>query len=138
MGRVRYLRADCLCEAVKAIVGVCDEFNHIDTARVYCVSSVGARARVVARVHGLSTAWKVVGVGPAYLIEVVSERFTRLNPEGKLEVLIHELLHIPRTFSGALRPHGRHVNSMAVRRVMECLKGRGAGEAIRGILESCP
>ncbi len=138
MARVAYARADCLCKAVEVIVRACEDLSYIDYERVYCVASKGSKSRALARIHGLSIAWTIVGVGPAYLIEVISERFTRLTPKEKLEVVIHELLHIPRTFSGALRPHGRLVNNRSVRRIVECLESKGAANTVESLLEACP
>lgn len=135
---MEYVRADCICRVVDAVVASCGELAHIDSSRVYCVASMGSRSRAVARIHGLSRAWAVVGVGPAYLIEVVSEAFNRLGPRDKLRVIIHELLHIPKTFSGALRPHGRHVNEAEVSRIVKCLESSGAAEQAEKILDSCP
>lgn len=42
---------------------------------------------------------------PAYVIEVISERFDRLGEKEKDEVILHELAHIPRNFSGSLMAH---------------------------------
>ncbi len=47
-------------------------------------------------------------MGPTYVIELVNENFSRLPCVEAIETLIHELAHIPKTFSGALRTHNRY------------------------------
>lgn len=84
--------------------------RYIDTDRVYCVRSRGSKARAYARVWGLSRIFQVAAGYPAtYVIEVLSEHFDALAEDRKQRVIIHELLHIPKTFSGALKSHSaRH------------------------------
>lgn len=61
-----------------------------------------------------------LNVAPHYVIEVATERFDRLTDSDQERTLIHELMHIPKTFSGALVSHrGRYhrINQHTV----ECL-----------------
>lgn len=76
---------------------------------VKCVRSTGATTRAYARIWGLPSIWQIgLGLPPSYILEVVSEKFDRLTPRQQDEVLIHELAHIPKTFSGALLAHTHH------------------------------
>jgi predicted metallopeptidase len=51
---------------------------------------------------------------PAYIIEVISENYDPLPEEEKEKTLIHELLHIPKGFSGGFRPHKGYVDRKTV------------------------
>ena len=141
MARLSYEPLPCLCRIVEMIVESLPEaFGHVKTDRVYCVASMGHRGASLARIHGMSPAWAAVGMGPAYLIEIIVENYTLLPPWERVRVIIHELLHIPRTFSGCLRPHGRLVNERVVRR-LEGTLARRYPETFRAILEEaahCP
>ncbi|MCE4625181.1 MAG: metallopeptidase [Desulfurococcales archaeon] len=122
MGKVRYELAPDICGAVKAIIesGV---LQHLAEVSVHCVRSRGSRSSAIARIYGLPRPWIVVlGYNPGYVIEVLSEKFDLLSTDEKIRVLIHELLHIPKTLSGALRPHGKYVNSREVWKVFRKLK----------------
>ena len=80
----------------------------VNPERVYCFRSTGSKARAYARIWGLSRVWQqALGRKPAYIIEVLSEKFDRLDPKQKDKILLHEIAHIPKNFSGALLPHTR-------------------------------
>jgi len=81
-------------------------FDHVDPARVHCRRSWGSTADAYARIWDLPRMWQeALDVPPQYVLEVLSEHYDPLSPEDQRKTLIHELLHIPRSFSGALRGH---------------------------------
>jgi len=83
-------------------------YSHIDPKRVIVFRSFGSRSRARARIWSLPRIWQqALKVKPHYCLEVISERFDHLHPRQKEEILIHELRHIPKNFSGSLLPHGR-------------------------------
>lgn len=82
------------------------EFSHVNAKRVFCYRTTGSSARAYARIWAFPKIFQeVLAVEPAYVIEVLSEKYDKLGPEEKTKVLIHELLHIPKNFSGSLLPH---------------------------------
>lgn len=82
--------------------------SHIRLDRLVAIRSTGTKTRAVARIWGLSNLWQeVLKVKPAYIIEVISEKYDRLDEREKRDVIIHELSHIPKNFSGSLVPHFR-------------------------------
>lgn len=82
------------------------EFPHIKHKQIVCFRSFGSKSRAYARIWSLPRIWqKALKVRPHYCIEVLSEKFDKLDKTRKTKVLIHELLHIPKTFSGAILPH---------------------------------
>lgn len=85
------------------------EIDWVKANDLHFFRSQGAKTRVFARIWGLNRIWQMaLGQKPAYIIEVVSERFDKLTEVEKDKVLLHELTHIPKNFSGALIPHVRH------------------------------
>ena len=133
MGRVVYERWPGLCRLVSFLVERLGGhgLGHVRVDRVYCVRSRGARTLAVARIYGLPRPWIVVGLEPGYVIEVVSERFDRLPCREKIRVILHELLHIPKGFTGGLRKHGPKVNRKAEDRLLAALGEEGIREACR-------
>ena len=93
------------------------EFSHIDLKRVYCYRTNGSKTRAYARTWSFPKIFqRALSVEAAYVIEVLSQHYDKLDNEKKKKVLIHELLHIPKNFSGALLPHrskSRNINSLA-------------------------
>lgn len=80
--------------------------NWIDDKRIFCFRSYNSKARAVARIWGLSRIFQqALSIEPAYVIEVLSEKFDHLSKGEQDKVLIHEIAHIPKTFSGSLLPH---------------------------------
>ncbi|PIU03571.1 metallopeptidase [Candidatus Shapirobacteria bacterium CG08_land_8_20_14_0_20_39_18] len=80
-----------------------DYLNH---RRIFCFRSHGSTSRARARIWGLPRIFLIaLGCQPAYCIEVISEKFDRLSEKDKQYTLIHELMHIPKNFSGALVSH---------------------------------
>lgn len=84
------------------------ELDWLKTSSVYCVRSNYSSSRAYARIWGLSKVWQLaLEVEPAYVIEVLSEKFDHLADKEKDKVLLHEITHIPKNFSGSLLPHVR-------------------------------
>jgi len=46
-----------------------------------------------------------LGVDAFYPLEFLHERFDKLSFEEQVKVIIHELMHIPKTFGGGFRHH---------------------------------
>lgn len=87
-----------------------DELNldWIEKSNIYSFRSKNSKTRSYARIWGLTRIWQqALNQEPGYIIEVISERFDQLDKREKDKILIHELTHIPQTFSGSLTPHFR-------------------------------
>jgi len=94
---------------------------HVDETRLICLRSRGSGSRrVLARCHGLSRIWQqALDKAPHYIIEILSERFDKLNEEDQTKVLIHEVLHIPHCFGGGFRSHKPFVTRAKVQRMYD-------------------
>lgn len=91
------------------------DFSNVDPSRIFCFRTQGSKSRAYARIWAMPKIFqRALNIKPAYIIEVLSHYYDRLNPDEKKKVLIHELLHIPKNFSGSLLPHRtrhRHLQS---------------------------
>ncbi len=93
------------------------EMPHVKSARIFCYRTQASKSRSYARIWSFPKIFQdALSLEPAYVIEVLSRHYDKLNDEEKIKVLIHELLHIPKNFSGALVPHvtrSRHLGRTA-------------------------
>jgi predicted metallopeptidase len=83
--------------------------TYIKPENLICFRSWGSTGRARARIWSMPTIWQIgLGIEPHYCIEVISEKFDNQSLDDQERILIHELMHIPKTFSGALVPHRTH------------------------------
>lgn len=80
--------------------------GHVDLSRVECVRSFGSSSkRTIARCHALGKLMQnAMKTNAFYAIEFL-ERFDRLSRKEQDKVIIHELMHIPKSFGGGFRHH---------------------------------
>lgn len=101
---------------VKKILKVLD-MPHINSDRIFCYRTNGSKSRAYARIWSFPKIFQnALKLEPAYVIEVLSKYYDKRSDDEKTKILIHELLHIPKNFSGALIPHvtrSRHLGKTA-------------------------
>ena len=94
------------------------QLEHVINSRIICMRSRGAKVNAYARIWSLPAIWRnALEINPFYIIEVVSEEYDHLPEEEKKKILIHELIHIPKKFTGGLVPHknrGRRIDDRFV------------------------
>ena len=84
-------------------------FPHIKIENVKCLRSQGTSSRrTIARCHALGKLMqKAMNTNAFYALEFLTERFDKLSQEDQLKTIIHELMHIPKTFGGGFQNHNR-------------------------------
>ncbi len=101
-------------------------YNHIKAAHITGMRSHKATSRAYARIWGFPKIWQMaLNLEPHYVIEVLSHHFDKLSDDDKTRTIIHELMHIPKNFSGALVPHrGRHlkINHRTIEQMFQIYK----------------
>ena len=82
------------------------QMSHIDLQRVECLRSFGSSTkRTIARCHALGKVMqKAMQTKAFYTIEFL-ELFDKLSKKEQDKVIIHELMHIPKSFGGGFRHH---------------------------------
>ena len=97
--------------------------DHIQIDQIYCIRSFDAKTRAIARIWGMAKLFsEVAGIKPTYIIEVNAKRFDKQSEREKIKTLIHELMHIPKTFSGALLSHRGRYHAINDREVEKIIK----------------
>ncbi len=81
-------------------------WEHINSHRIICLRSKGSRTNAYARIWAFPRIYQVaLGIGPFYVIEFIEENFSKLSEKEKIKTVIHELMHIPKAFSGSILGH---------------------------------
>lgn len=103
---IKYHEADDIKAKVRRIVEVMD-MKYVNINRVFFIRSHESSSRnIIARCHALpKILQQVLEIEPAYVIEILSEKFDKMSEEDQVKTLIHELLHIPKSFGGGFRHH---------------------------------
>src|SRR3990167_5860437 len=122
---MKYSKAPDVQEKILQLINQLN-MDHIKVNNIHCIRSFDAKTRAYARIWGMAKLFKeVVGIEPHYIIEVIAKKFDKLDEREKIKTLIHELMHIPKTFSGALLSHrGPHhaINDREVERILMSLR----------------
>jgi len=119
---VQYKKAPEIKRQIRVLIKEL-KFTHIKPNQIHCIRSFDAKTRAVARIWGMAKIFhEVVGIEPNYIIEVNAKRFDKLSDRDKVKTLIHELMHIPKTFSGALLSHRGRYHEISDREVEKILK----------------
>lgn len=102
---MKYIFAPDLQARMEHIVKVLNMI-HIDIDRVKCYRSLGSSTkRTIARCHTIGKLMQLaLNVKAGYAIEFL-EKFEKMNRSEQDKVIIHELMHIPKTFGGGFRQH---------------------------------
>ena len=101
-------------------------FPYIDITHIVFMRSRRATSRARARIWSFPRIWQMaLDLPPYYVIEVLAHHFDNLSEDDKLRVVIHELMHIPKNFSGALVPHRglhKHIDHRTVENLFRLYK----------------
>lgn len=102
------------------------KLDYINFNQIICFRSFGSTSNARARIWSFPRVWQLaLSQPPHYIIEVLSQHFDKLSTDDKRRVLIHELLHIPKNFSGSLLPHrgrGTRIDRSRVEKLFRLLK----------------
>ena len=117
---IRYVQAPDIKVIAEEIVYTMD-WEHVSLDSVAFIRSFGSSARrTIARCHALGKAMQI-GMGRQkgfYLVEVISENFDKLPVDERIKVVIHELMHIPKSFGGGFIHHDK-VHDRSVEKVYQ-------------------
>lgn len=115
---------------IRRILRILD-LPYVKHARIFCFRTHGSKSRAYARIWAFPKIFQTaLDIEPAYVIEVLSKYYDKLSDDQKIRVLIHELLHIPKNFSGSLLPHrgrNRHLDNHA-KKLFEEFKNKQKGK----------
>ncbi|BCU69344.1 putative metallopeptidase [Stygiolobus caldivivus] len=95
----------------------------LDMTRIQFIRSYNSRSNAIARVIMMPSQWRFI-LHPQilYVVEVISEKYDILSCEKRVEVIFHELTHIPMGMTGGLRGHNAKEFRHAKRKSLEISK----------------
>ncbi|BDC19506.1 putative metallopeptidase [Acidianus sp. HS-5] len=106
-------------EDVKELaIRINEETNmEINLNKVAFLRSKNSKTTAIARTLTLPPQWRyILGDDILYIVEVISEKYDKLECSDKIFVITHELMHIPKTMKG-LRNHNykgfRHIRKIS-------------------------
>src|SRR3990167_725939 len=122
---MKYIKSSDIKKQIDLLIKSLD-LKYINKKNIHCIRSFDAKTRAYARIWGMAKIFsEVVGIEPHYIIEVNANRYDKLSEREKIKTLVHELLHIPKTFSGALLSHrgkGRRINDTEIEKIIKNLR----------------
>jgi len=82
-------------------------FPHVKVEHISSIRSFGSKSRgTIARCHALGKVMQMgLGRKAFYTVEYISERFDKMSEQDQLKTIIHELMHIPKSFGGGFKHH---------------------------------
>ena len=121
---MRYEKAEDLRKRAEKIVNTMG-WRHIDLDNVGFLRSFGSTSRgTIARCHAMGKAMQLaLDRKGFYLLEFITERFEKMSYEEQTRVIIHELMHIPKTFGGGFIHHNK-VNNRTVEKAYQEFKNK--------------
>jgi len=114
---MKYEHAPDIQEKLQHVVLIL-EYHHVKLSEVVCIRAHGTKSRgTIARCHALNKVMqKALGRKGFYVLEFLSERFDSLDEEEQMKIIIHEMMHIPKSFGGGFVHHNmvtnRNVNKL--------------------------
>jgi len=103
-------------------------FPNVQIDRIVCMRSREATGRARARIWSFPKIWQMaLNLEAHYVIEVLSQHFDHLSADDQTRIIIHELMHIPKNFSGSLVPHRgqyKQINTRTVEALFKEMKKR--------------
>lgn len=104
---IKYFSAEDVKKDAEDIVKTLN-WSHVDFNNLGFLRSKGSSSRgTIARCHALGKAMQLA-MGKTtgfYLIEVIHERFDKMPKDQQMQTIIHELMHIPKSFGGGFIHH---------------------------------
>ena len=103
---IKYEEAPDIKIKIELLAQILD-LDHLNLNRIFCIRSKGSKSKnIIARCHSLPKIMQLsLKTESAYIIEIISENFDKQIEDEKIRTLIHELLHIPKSFGGGFRHH---------------------------------